>query len=63
MKKGKKIIALVAGVAAAALTLLIVYHLTINDTVDTIVISWLSGFNIVFIAAILVWCALDLEKR
>ena len=62
MKKGKKNIALVAGVAAAALTLLIVY-LTINDTVDTIVISWLSGFNIVFIAAILIWCALDLEKR
>ncbi len=62
MKKGKKIIALVAGVAAAALTLFIVY-LTINDTVNTIVISWLSGFNIVFITAILIWCALDLEKR
>ncbi len=62
MKKGKKIIALVAGVAAAALTLFIVY-LTINDTVNTVVISWLSGFNIVFITAILIWCALDLEKR
>ena len=62
MKKGKKIIALVTGVAAAALTLLIVY-LTINNTVDTIVILWLSGLNIVFIAVILVWCALDLEKK
>ena len=62
MKKGKKIIALVAGVAAAALTLLIVY-LTINNTVGTIVISWLPCLNIVFIAVILVWCALDLEKK
>ncbi len=61
MKKGKKIVALVAGLVTAALTLLI-FYLTINEIVTGIVISWLVGFNGFFIAAILVWCALDLEK-
>ncbi len=61
MKKGKKIVALVAGLVTAALTLLI-FYLTINEIVTGIVISWLVGFNGLFIAAILVWGALDLEK-
>jgi hypothetical protein len=62
MKKGKKLVALLAGVVAATLTLLIVY-LTINDTINGIVLSWMAGFNIMFIAVILVWCGLDLEKN
>ncbi len=62
MKKGKKLVALVAGIIATALTLLI-FYLTINNTINGIVLSWMAGFNIVFIAVILVWCGLDLEKK
>jgi high-affinity Fe2+/Pb2+ permease len=61
-EKRKKLIALMAGIVATALALLIVY-LTINDIINGIVLSWMAGFNIVLIAAILVWCGLDLEKK
>lgn len=62
MTKGKKRLVLMAGGANAGVTLLIIY-LTINDIIDEIVFLWLSCFNIVFIAVILVWCALDLENK
>lgn len=62
MNKGTKRIVLMAGIVATAMVLLIV-HLTINDIINGIVLSWMAGFNIVPIAAILVWCGLDLEKK
>ena len=61
MKKGKKIIAFIAGLTPVALTVLI-FYLTITETVSDIVVSWLVGGNIIFIAAILVWCVFDMGK-